>query len=355
MRRHPILYDFAKILCVWVGFPALTDLSAIRWEPGSADRRTNKWDLMVTDPITTDSCNMTAKGLFVLQNFTLINLTRAQYDGSGKRRAIDSSVADQSITWNNQLTYGITEKWEIDAIPLPIIVNDNSREIDGPKIGLGDASAWSRYLFHEQTLEARYIPSLLFFTQLKVPSGTVELSDATGRRTFGNLMTETTIGFNTMWEYRPVVINLNFWYDVVGGSFFHGPSGKIYGNPGDMAQFNASVEWVVRDYSDDSSVIFAEINQVYQGRFKMLSSAPTDQPIVYSLQATIGFAEFIDRNTFLIMSLSATLYGLNVYQNWGPYLSAGKTFTFGKDTREPEISPVSGHSHRLPPADAAGR
>jgi hypothetical protein len=303
-------------------------LEAIRWEPGSADRRTNKWDLMVTDPITTDSCNMTAQGLFVLQNFTLMNFTRAQYDGAGDRRRIDSSVADQNVSINHQLTYGITKKWEIDAIPFPVILNDNSREIDGPKVGMGDASAWSRFLLYEQKFEAPYVPSVLFFSQLKVPTGLVDLADGTGRRTFGNLMTETTLGFNTMWEFRPVVINLNFWYDAVGGSFFHGPSGKIYGNPGDQLQFNAAVEWVIRDYGDDSSVIFAELNQSYQGRFK-LTGGETDQPIVYSMQATFGFAEFIDRNTFLMVSLSATLYGLNVYQNWGPYLSAGKTFGFG--------------------------
>ena len=308
----------------------IAPIAAIRWEPGHEDRRTNKWDLMVTDPITTDSCNMTAQGLFVFQNFTLINLTRARFDGNGKKQAIDNGVADQNITLNHQLTYGITKRWEIDAIPLPLIINDNSREIDGPKLGMGDASAWSRFLLYEQTLEDRYIPSVLFFTQIKVPTGLVDPGDGTGRRTFGNLMTETTVGFNTMWEYRPVVINMNFWYDVVGGSFFHGPSGLIYGNPGDVLQFNASVEWVLRDYSDDSSVLFAEVNQTYQGRFKPLSSQPTDQPIVYSLQATIGFAEFIDRDTFLIMSLSATLYGLNTYQNWGPYLSAGKTFGFGR-------------------------
>lgn len=311
--------------------PVFFALEAIRWEPGERDRADKTYDLMVTDPITTDSCNMTAKGLFVLQNFTLINLTRAQFDGGGKRQRIDDTVADQNITMNHQVTYGVTEKWEIDAIPLPLIFNDNSREIDGPKVGVGDASAWSRYLIYEQKHEAAYLPSVLFFTQLKVPTGIVELSDKTGRRTFGNLMTETTVGFNTMWEFRPVVINLNFWYDVVGGSFFHGPSGKIYGNPGDILTFNASVEWVLRDYADDSSVLFAEVNQTYQGRFKTLNQDGTNQPVMYVLQGTIGFAEFIDRNTFLMVSFSATLYGLNAYQNWGPYLSAGKTFTFGRE------------------------
>lgn len=321
-----IALRFLGLLCV--SLLLASSAVAIRWEPGSEDRRSNKWDLMVTDPITTDSCNMTAQGLFVIQNFTLINLTRAQFDGQGNRQKINNSVADQNITMNHQVTYGLTHNWEIDAIPFPVIFNDNSREIDGPKVSLGDASAWSRYLFYEQTHEAKYIPSMLFFSQLKVPSGIVDLNDATGRRTFGNLMTETTVGVNTMWELRPVVINLNFWYDIVGGSFFHGASGKIYGNPGDQLQFNASLEWVWRDYEDDSSVMFFEFNQLYQGRFKMLGGGPTDQPIIYSLQGTIGFAEFIDRNTFLILSLSATLYGINTYQNWGPYLSAGKTFDF---------------------------
>ncbi len=313
-----VLVSFA----VFIAGPA----HAIRWEPGTADRRGNKWDLMVTDPITTDSCNMTAKGLFVFQNFTLINLTRARYDGAGKKQAIDASVADQNMTMNHQLTYGITEKWEIDAIPLPLIINDNSREIDGPRFGIGDASAWSRYLFYEQTLEARYIPSMLFFSMIKLPSGTVDLGDRTGRRTFGNLMTEVHAGPNIMWEFRPVVINLNFWYVRTFGKFFHAPSGFVAENPGDMLEFNASVEWVVRDYADDSSVLFAELNQNYQGHFKLLGNGDTDQPIVYNLIATIGFAEFIDKNTFLIMSMSATIYGLNTYQNWGPYLSAGKTF-----------------------------
>ncbi|GAB4424028.1 MAG: hypothetical protein OHK0011_04320 [Turneriella sp.] len=307
-------------------FSSATD--AIRWEPGSEDRRTNKWDLMVTDPITTDSCNMTAKGLFVFQSFALINLTRAQYDGTGKRQAIDATVADQNIMMNPQFTYGITEKWEIDAIPFPIVINDNSREIDGPRVGMGDASAWSRYLLYEQTHEAKWLPSLLFFSMLKVPSGIVDLSDQTGRRTFGNLMTEAYIGSNVMWEFRPVVINLNLWYVATFGRFFHAPSGTIRQNPGDMIEMNASIEWVVRDYKDDSSVLFAEINQVYQGRFKLGNNRDIDSPIVYSLQATIGFAEFIDRNTFLIVSLSATLYGMNAYQNWGPYISAGKTFQF---------------------------
>lgn len=307
----------------------IAPLTAIRWEPGSEDRRTNKWDLMVTDPISTDSCNMTAKGLFVIQNFTLINITRARLDGSGKPQKIDGSVADQNMTINHQFTYGITEKWEIDAIPFPIVINDNTREVDGPRVGLGDASAWSRYLLYEQTLESRWIPSVLFFTQIKAPSGSVDLGDATGRRTFGNLMTEVTGGINTMWEFRPFVINFNFWYDRTFGPFFHAPTGTIHESAGDMLQFNASLEWVVRDYSDDSSVLFAELTQTYQGRFKLLG-AETDQPIVYAVQATLGFAEFIDKDTFLMMSLSVTLYGLNTYQNWGPYLSAGKTFGFGR-------------------------
>lgn len=305
------------------------NLHAIRWEPGSEDRRTNKWDLMVTDPITTDSCNMTAKGLFVIQNFTLINISRARFDGSGNKQKIDSSVADQNITMNHQLTYGITEKWEIDAIPFPIVMNDNTREVDGPRVSIGDASLWSRNLLYEQKHEAKYIPSLLFFSQIKVPSGSVDLGDTTGRRTFGNLMTEATVGLNTMWELRPVVINLNFWYDRTFGAFFHAPSGGVYDRAGDMLQFNASAEWVVRDYADDSSVIFAEITQVYQGRFKAFGAA-TDQPVIYSLQGTLGFAEFIDRDTFLMMSMSLVLYGLNAYQNWGPYLSAGKTFGWGR-------------------------
>lgn len=304
---------------------------SIRWEPGTADRRDNKWDLMVTDPITTDSCNMTAKGLFVFQNFTLMNMTRARYDGNGQKQAIDASVADQNMTLNHQLTYGLTEKWEIDAVPFPIVINDNSREIDGPRAGLGDASAWSRYLVHEQTHESVFIPSVLFFSMVKVPSGIVDLSDRTGRRTFGNLMTEVHLGPNIMWEFRPVVINLNFWYVGTFGRFFHAPSGIVADNPGDMLEFNASVEWVVRDYDHDSSVLFAEVNQFYHGRFKALGSRETDQPIVYGLQVTLGFAEFIDRNTFLILSLSATVYGLNTYQNWGPYLSAGKTFAFGRE------------------------
>jgi len=133
---------------------------------------------------------------------------------------------------NHQLTYGITKRWEIDAIPFPLVINDNSREIDGPKIGLGDAMAWSRFLLYEQTHEEKYIPSLLLYTQLKLPTGIVDLHDATGRRTYGNLMTETTV----------------------------------------------------------------------------------------------GFAEFIDARTFMIVSFSLTLYGINTYQNWGPYLSAGRTF-----------------------------
>lgn len=302
----------------------------IRWEPGHEDRRTNKWDLMVTDPITTDSCNMTAKGLFVLQNFTLMNMTRAQFDGSGRRQPIDSGVADQNIFFLNQLTYGLTERWEIDAIPLPMVINDNSREIDGPRVGLGDASAWSRYLIYEQKHEAKWIPSVVFFTMVKVPTGVVELSDKTGRRTFGNLMTEVHAGPNLMWEFRPVVINLNFWYSASFGRFFHAQSGQIYQNPGDMLEMNASLEWVLRDYENDSSVLFAEINQIYHGRMSLRGIA-ADQPIVYPLQATIGFAEFIDRNTFLIVSFSATIYGQNTYQNWGPYLSAGKTFSFSRE------------------------
>jgi hypothetical protein len=316
---------FSAFFCIF-GAP---NLAAIRWEPGHADRATDKWDLMVTDPITTDSCNMTAKGLFVFQNFTLINFTRARFDGQGNKQKIDGSVADQNITLIHQLTYGITEKWEIDAIPFPVVINDNSREVDGPRVGLGDASAWSRYLLYEQKHEMKYMPSVLLFSQIKVPSGYVDLGDATGRRTFGNLMTEATLGLNTMWEFRPVVINLNFWYDRTFGQFFHAPSGMIFDRGGDMVQFNAAAEWVVRDYSDDSSVLFAEVTQVYQGQFKAFGSA-TEQPIVYSLQGTLGFAEFIDRDTFLIMSFSVVLYGLNTYQNWGPYLSAGKTFGFGR-------------------------
>jgi len=307
-----------------------SSIFSIRWEPGHEDRRTDKWDLMVTDPITTDSCNMTAKGLFVFQAFSLINLTRARYDGAGNRRPIDATVADQSMLLNPQLTYGISEKWEIDAIPFPVVINDNSRVIDGPRVGLGDASAWSRYLVYEQTHEAQYIPSMLFFTMLKVPSGIVDLSDETGRRTFGNLMTEFHIGPNVMWEFRPVVINLNVWYVSTYGRFFHAPTGTVAENPGDMLELNASLEWVVRDYENDSSVIFAEIVQTYHGRFKAIGRGETDQPVSYSLVATLGFAEFIDRNTFLIMSLSATLYGINTYQNWGPYLSAGKTFHFSR-------------------------
>lgn len=305
---------------------------SIRWEPGHEDRRTDKWDLMVTDPITTDSCNMTAKGLFVFQNFALINLTRAQFDGNGKRRAIDATVADQNIMVNPQFTYGLTEKWEIDAIPFPIVMNENSREIDGPVVGLGDASAWSRYLVYEQKHEAKWVPSVLLFSMVKVPSGLVDLSDQTGRRTFGNLMTEVHVGPNVMWEFRPVVINLNFWYVGTFGRFFHAPSGLVANNPGDMVEVNASIEWVVRDYDHDSSVLFAEVNQSYQGRFKAMNQSEVDSPIMYSLAATIGFAEFIDRNTFLMVSLSATLYGLNSYQNWGPYLSAGKTFNFARDS-----------------------
>ena len=166
---------------------------------------------------------------------------------------------------------------------------------------------------------------------IKVPSGIVDLEDKTGRRTFGNLMTEAHVGPNIMWEFRPVVINLNFWYVRTFGKFFHAPSGFVAENPGDMLEFNASVEWVLRDYEDDSSILFAEVNQNYQGRFKLLGNGQTDQPIVYNLMATIGFAEFIDKNTFLIMSMSATIYGLNTYQNWGPYLSAGKTFGFGRE------------------------
>lgn len=304
---------------------------SIRWEPGEKDRLDNTWDLMVTDPITTDSCNMTAKGLFVIQNFTLINLTRAQYDGAGRRKPIDAGVADQNITMNHQLTYGITEKWEVDAIPFPIIINDNSREIDGPSAGLGDASAWSRYLLYEQTHKRAFVPSVLFFSMVKLPTAMVDLRDTTGRRTFGNLMTEVHVGPNVMWEFRPVVINLNFWYVGTFGRFFHAQSGRIYDNPGDAVEMNASIEWVVRDYSDDSSVLFAEINQSYQGRFKALGSGETNQPIVYNLSATVGFAEFIDKNTFLMVSFSATLYGLSTYQNWGPYLSAGKTFGFGRE------------------------
>jgi len=302
---------------------------AIRWEPGSADRQAGKHDLMVTDPITTDSCNMTAKGLFVIQNFTLINITRARFDGHGQKQKIDSSVADQNLTLNHQLTYGISEKWEIDAIPFPIVINDNTREVDGPRTSIGDASAWSRYLIYEQTLEAKYIPSLLFVGQIKVPTGAVDLTDASGRRTFGNRLTEATAGINTMWEFRPVVINLNFWYDSTFGPFFHAPSGGVYDRAGDMLQVNASFEWVLRDYDNDSSVIFAEITQVYHGRFKAFGS-PTEQPIVYSLQATFGFAEFIDRDTFLMASMSLVVYGLNTYQNWGPYISAGKTFGWGR-------------------------
>lgn len=301
---------------------------SIRWEPGHEDRRTDKWDLMVTDPITTDSCNMTAKGLFVLQNFTLMNITRARFDGTGNKQPIDAGVADQNLTLNHQLTYGVTEKWEIDAIPFPIVFNDNTREVDGPRVGLGDASAWSRYLLFEQTHEQKFIPSLLFFTMLKVPTGIVDLQDKTGRRTFGNLMTEVHAGPNLMWEFRPMVINLNLWYVGTFGHFFHAPSGTIAENPGDMLEMNASIEWVVRDYQNDSSVIFAEVVQSYHGRFKALGNRPTDQPVAYNLQATIGFAEFIDRNTFLIVSLAVTLYGQNTYQNWGPYISAGKTFHF---------------------------
>ncbi len=285
---------------------------------------------MVTDPITTDSCNMTAKGLFVLQSFTLMNMTRAQFDGAGRRQQIDAGVADQNIMFLNQVTYGVTERWEIDAIPLPIVINENSREIDGPRVGMGDASAWSRYLLYEQKHEAKYIPSLLFFTMVKVPTGIADISDRTGRRTFGNLMTEVHAGPNIMWELRPVVINLNFWYSANFGRFFHAQSGRIYENPGDIFETNASVEWVVRDYEFDSSVLFAEINQVYHSRYS-LRGITADQPVVYQLQATVGFAEFIDRNTFLIMSLSATLYGLNTYQNWGPYLSAGRTFHFWRE------------------------
>lgn len=322
-------FKYARKVWLLTFILTLTDIAAIRWEPGSEDRRTNKWDLMVTDPITTDSCNMTAKGLFVIQNFTLFNITRARLDGSGKPQKIDTSVADQNITMNHQITYGITEKWEIDAIPFPIVINDNTREVDGPKVGLGDASVWSRYLLYEQKHESKWLPSLLLFKQVKVPSGRVDLGDNTGRRTFGNLMTEVTLGLNTMWEFRPVVINFNFWYDRTFGEFFHAPTGTIHDRGGDMLQFNASIEWVVRDYSDDSSVLFAEVTQVYQGRFKAFGS-PTEQPVVYSLQGTIGFAEFIDRDTFLMMSLSVVLYGLNTYQNWGPYLSAGKTFGFGR-------------------------
>lgn len=301
---------------------------SIRWEPGEKDRLDNTWDLMVTDPITTDSCNMTAKGLFVIQNFTLINLTRAQYDGAGSRRPIDAGVADQNITMNHQLTYGISEKWEIDAIPFPIIINENSREIDGPFAGLGDASAWSRYLLYEQKHRAAFLPSVLLFSMLKVPTAMVDLGDRSGRKTFGNLMTEVHVGPNIMWEFRPIVINLNFWYVGTFGRFFHAQSGRIYDNPGDALEVNASIEWVVRDFSDDSSVLFAEINQTYQGRFKAFGAGTPDQPITYSLQATVGFAEFIDRDTFLMVSFSATLYGLSTYQNWGPYLSAGKTFSF---------------------------
>ena len=77
---------------------------------------------MVTDPITTDSCNMTAKGLFVLQSFTLMNMTRAQFDGAGLRQQINDGVADQNLMFLNQVTYGVTERWEIDAIPLPIAI-----------------------------------------------------------------------------------------------------------------------------------------------------------------------------------------------------------------------------------------
>lgn len=303
---------------------------SIRWEPGHEDRRTDKWDLMVTDPITTDSCNMTAKGLFVLQSFTLMNMTRAQFDGAGRRQQINDGVADQNLMFLNQVTYGVTERWEIDAIPLPIVINENSREIDGPKVGLGDASAWSRYLLYEQKHEAKYIPSLLFFSMVKVPTGVVDISDRTGRRTFGNLMTEVHAGPNLMWEFRPVVINLNFWYSANFGRFFHAQSGRIYDNPGDIFEMNASVEWVLRDFENDSSVLFAELNQVYHSRYS-LRGITADQPLVYQLQATVGFAEFIDRNTFLIVSLSATVIGQNTYQNWGPYLSAGKTFTFQRE------------------------
>ncbi|MBV6494326.1 MAG: hypothetical protein LDLANPLL_02357 [Turneriella sp.] len=281
---------------------------------------------MVTDPITTDSCNMTTKGLFVFQNFMLINITRAQFDAKGKKHSISSDVADQNLTFNQQLTYGVTEKWELDANPFPIVLNDNSREIDGPKVGMGDARAWSRYLLYEQSLEKKWIPSFLFYTELKVPTGIVKLGDTTGRRTFGNLMTETTTGFNTMWELRPIVLNLNFWYTFTAGKFFHGPSGAIYDNPADIVSINTSVEWAVRDYENDSSIFFIEINQFYQGRTKVFWGASTDQPKAYSLRTTIGFAEFINRSTFLIVSLSATLYGQNVYQEWGPYISAGKTF-----------------------------
>lgn len=301
---------------------------SIRWEPGSEDRRTNKWDLMVTDPVTTDSCNMTAKGLFVLQNFTLVNITRARFDGTGNKQPIDSGVADQNVMLNHQLTYGVTEKWEIDAIPVPIVVNDNTREVDGPRVGLGDASVWSRYLLYEQTHERKYIPSLLLFSMVKVPTGIVDLQDKTGRRTSGNLMTELHLGPNLMWEFRPIVMNLNFWYVRTFGRFFHAPSGTIAENPGDMLEMNASIEWVVRDYQNDSSVIFAEVVQSYHGRFKALGNQETNQPVAYNLQATMGFAEFIDRNTFLIVSLAVTLYGQNTYQNWGPYISAGKTFHF---------------------------
>jgi len=303
---------------------------AIRWEPGHEDRRNDKWDLMVTDPITTDSCNMTAKGLFVFQSFSLMNMTRAQYDGAGRRQQIDSGVADQNMMFLNQLTYGVSERWEIDAIPLPIVINDNSREIDGPRVGMGDASAWSRFLVYEQKHEAKYLPSLLLFTMVKVPTGIVDLNDKTGRRTFGNLMTEVHAGPNLMWEFRPVVINLNFWYSASFGRFFHAQSGRVYENPGDILEMNASVEWVLRDFENDSSVLFAEVNQVYHSRYS-LRGIKADQPLVYQLQTTIGFAEFIDRNTFLILSLTATLYGQNTYQNWGPYLSAGKTFTFGRE------------------------
>jgi len=136
--------------------------------------RKEEWNPPSIGPVTTWTAPTCEQGKLIAQPFFYFNRTRGVFNSESNYK----SYANKNSKWQWQeqlfLQYGLTEKWEIDALGT---YQQNIRKIDGASAesaGFGDTYIYSSYCVF---MEKGWLPCIAAWFQLKMPTGKYQKVD----------------------------------------------------------------------------------------------------------------------------------------------------------------------------------
>jgi len=149
-------------------------VSSVACAANECEIRGNDWNPPSVGPITTWTAPVCAQGKLIAQPFFYFNRTRGFFDSESNYKSYVNK--DSKWQWQEQifLSYGLTDKWEIDALGT---YQQNTRKFDGASAesaGFGDTYIFSSYCL---LMEKGWLPCIAAWFQLKMPTGKYQKAD----------------------------------------------------------------------------------------------------------------------------------------------------------------------------------